>query len=94
MDGLLYAFSQSACLVINPIIVRISAAYTNCIQVDRASDPIMALTLIHFGWGLSYQRYILVGALAINVTFWLGPELSMLHFVWGLSYQCYILVGA
>ena len=35
---------QSACLVINPIMVYNFAALFNCTLVDRASDYMMALT--------------------------------------------------
>ena len=35
---------QSACLVINPIMVDSFAALFNCTPVDRASDSMMALT--------------------------------------------------
>ena len=36
---------QSACLVINPIMVDGYAALFNCTPVDRASDSMMAPTL-------------------------------------------------
>ena len=39
---------QSACLVINPITVDNFAALFNCTPVDRASDSLMAPTLIFF----------------------------------------------
>ena len=35
---------QSACLVINPIMVDNVAAFLNCTPVDRASDSMMAPT--------------------------------------------------
>ena len=42
---------QSACLVINPIMVDEYAALFNCTPVDRASDSMMARPkAIHFSW--------------------------------------------
>ena len=40
----LNVIQQSACLVINPIIVDGFAALFNCTPVDRASDSMMAPT--------------------------------------------------
>ena len=42
---------QSACLVINPIMVDNFVALFNCTPVDRASDSMMARPkVIHFSW--------------------------------------------
>ena len=35
---------QTACLVINPIVVGYFAFFFNCMSVDRTSDSIMVLT--------------------------------------------------
>ena len=48
---ILNVMRQSACLVINPIIVDGYAALFNCTPVDRASDSMMARAkAIHFNW--------------------------------------------
>ena len=50
---------QSACLVFNPIMVVIHAAFFNCTPVGRASDSMMAPTklFILVSWGfLSVAR--------------------------------------
>ena len=54
----IYVMRQSACLVLNPMMVDNYAAFFNCTPVGRTSDSMLTVTPLHFGTSFHFPMEI------------------------------------